>query len=146
MAKVAESLVPEADIMVFAAAVADFTPVNPSDHKIKRTGDALNITLSPTRDIAAWAGKNRKPGQILAGFALETDNAEENAYKKLISKNLDLIILNRAGERGAGFGVDTNKISIIGKDNKRMDFELKSKDQVALDITDTVFKLMNYVS
>lgn len=146
MALVTESLSPDADILVFAAAVADFTPIRPSDHKIKRTGDMLNLTLAPTRDIAAWAGKSRKPGQFLVGFALETDNAEENAYKKLVSKNLDLIILNRAGETGAGFGGDTNRISIIGKDNKPMDFELKAKGEVARDITDVVYNLANYVS
>ncbi len=138
----ASSLFSRANIAIFAAAVADYRPVNQQDFKIKRTGMDLNITLTPTDDIAAKLGRQRHEQQILVGFALESDNAESNAIKKLTEKNLDLIILNRLGDPGAGFNVDTNKIIIIGKDNNRRVFELKSKDDVAKDIADEIYNLM----
>jgi phosphopantothenoylcysteine decarboxylase/phosphopantothenate--cysteine ligase len=132
---------PASDILIFAAAVADYTPKNPSDHKIKRTGESLKIDLEPTVDIAAKAGSNRKPGQILVGFALETEEGEANAIKKLRSKNLDLIVLNQLGEPGVGFHTDTNRVTLFGKDNKRLDFQLKTKTEVAADIADAIFNL-----
>jgi len=143
MALQTESLFEDQDILIFAAAVADFTPSGPSARKIKRTGDPPVLKLTATRDIAAWAGRHRKPGQILVGFALETDDAMENAQQKLLVKNLDMIVLNRLDEPGAGFGTGTNKITIISKDNKRRDFELKPKSEVAQDISDVVFNLVN---
>ncbi|MCX6225166.1 MAG: bifunctional phosphopantothenoylcysteine decarboxylase/phosphopantothenate--cysteine ligase CoaBC [Bacteroidia bacterium] len=142
MNNMASALFPDMDIIVFAAAVADYKPANQLASKIKRAGDELVLTLIPTEDIAAKLGRQRLKGQILIGFALESENALTNASAKLSEKNLDLIILNRLNEPGAGFIVDTNKIIIIGKDNNRKDFELKSKQEVARDIVDEVFNLM----
>jgi phosphopantothenoylcysteine decarboxylase / phosphopantothenate---cysteine ligase len=133
---------PKADIAIFAAAVADYRPVSRQETKMKRTGVDLSIRLTPNDDIAAKLGRQRSGKQILVGFALESGNDGINAFKKLTEKNLDLIILNRLGDPGAGFNVDTNKIIIIGKDNNRRDFELKSKDDVAKDIADEIFNLM----
>ncbi len=135
-------LFPETDIAVFAAAVADYRPVNQLASKIKRTGEELVLNLTATVDIAEKLGKQRRKGQILVGFALESDNGEFNAAGKLLKKNQDLIVLNRVNEAGAGFNVDTNKIIIIGKDNNRKEFELKSKHDVAQDIVDEIFNLM----
>ena len=137
---------PGADIAVMAAAVADYTPAHPADRKIKRTAEDLSIELKPTSDIAAGLGKTKKEGQLLIGFALETDNEEANALKKLISKNLDLIVLNRLTESGAGFGTDTNRITIFGRGNKRSDFELKPKEKVAEDIVEEVFNLIRGIT
>lgn len=138
----ASSLFPDMDIIIFAAAVADFKPESPATSKIKRTGDKLILTLVPTEDIAAKLGRLRSEQQILVGFALESDNEVNNAFDKLARKNLDLIVLNRLNEPGAGFNVDTNKIIILGRDNKQKKFELKSKDDVAKDIADEIFNLM----
>ncbi len=141
MSEKAGKLFPKTDIAVFAAAVADYKPETSSKNKIKRTGDGLTLTLVPTEDIAAKLGHQRTAGQILVGFALESQNGEINAAKKLAGKNLDLIVLNNANEPGAGFNVDTNRIIMIGKDNIRKEFELKSKDDVAKDIVDEIFNL-----
>jgi phosphopantothenoylcysteine decarboxylase/phosphopantothenate--cysteine ligase len=138
----ASALFPEMDIVVFAAAVADYKPATESPSKIKRTRDEMKLTLTPTGDIAGKLGRQRTSGQILVGFALETENAENNAAKKLIEKNLDFIVLNRLHDNGAGFNVDTNKIIIIDKDNNQKNFELKSKDDVAKDIVDEIYNLM----
>lgn len=138
----AGTLFPEMDIVVFAAAVADYKPASQRPSKIKRTGDELTLTLVPTVDIAASLGRQKRPGQILAGFALESGNAIANATAKLYNKNLDLIVLNSLDEPGAGFNVDTNRIIIIGKDNNRKDFELKSKQDVAKDIVNEICNLM----
>jgi phosphopantothenoylcysteine decarboxylase/phosphopantothenate--cysteine ligase len=143
MAQVVDHLQPDMDILIFAAAVADYTPADPALQKIKRTGENMTITLNPTTDIAAAAGRNRFPGQFLVGFALETENGVIHAEKKLHGKNLDMIVLNSLGEPGAGFDVETNRITIISKDNNRLDFELKPKSEVAADIADAIFKLMN---
>ena len=142
MNRMASTLFPDMDIIVFAAAVADYKPVNPLASKIKRTADDLVLKLAPTEDIAAKLGRQRLKGQILVGFALESENAVANAFRKLADKKLDLIVLNRLSDPGAGFNVDTNKVIIIGKDNNQQDFELKSKDQVARDIVDEIFNLM----
>ncbi|MFA6483748.1 MAG: bifunctional phosphopantothenoylcysteine decarboxylase/phosphopantothenate--cysteine ligase CoaBC [Bacteroidales bacterium] len=133
---------PAMDIAIFAAAVADYRPENQSDSKLKRTGGNLSLILVPNEDIAAKLGHQRSQNQLLIGFALESENGISNAGKKLKDKNLDLIILNQLSDVGAGFNVDTNKIIIVGKDNIRKDFELKSKDDVAKDIVDEIFKLM----
>ena len=122
-----------ADIAILAAAVADYTPKEKSIHKIKKENNGLDITLVKTPDIALELGKIKKPHQINVGFALETENETENAGKKLISKNFDLIVLNSLQDKGAGFGYDTNKITIIDKNNSSK-FELKSKREVAEDI------------
>lgn len=139
----AKELFPQSDISIFAAAVADFTPAEPESKKIKRTGLEHNLRLVPTTDIAATLGILRRPGQILVGFALETDEEEGNALRKLELKNLDLIVLNSLKSMGSGFGTDTNQVTIFRKDNKRKDFELKAKDKVAEDIADEVFYQLN---
>ncbi|MDR1056328.1 MAG: bifunctional phosphopantothenoylcysteine decarboxylase/phosphopantothenate--cysteine ligase CoaBC [Prevotellaceae bacterium] len=125
---------PEADVAIMCAAVADFTPENVSDKKIKRGSEDLIIKLKPTKDIAVELGKLKSPRQVLIGFALETDNEEFNALKKLQAKNLDFIVLNSLNDEGAGFGTDTNKISIIDKHDKKTVFALKPKNEIAKDI------------
>lgn len=119
---------------IFAAAVADYRPKVVTDQKIKKKDTTLQIELEPTPDILASVGKKKRTNQTLVGFALETNNEIENAKSKLERKNLDFIILNSLQDKGAGFAHDTNKISIIDKNNKQTNFELKSKDLVACDI------------
>ncbi|MGE5355650.1 MAG: bifunctional phosphopantothenoylcysteine decarboxylase/phosphopantothenate--cysteine ligase CoaBC [Deltaproteobacteria bacterium] len=132
----------EMDIIIFAAAVADYTPEEISVKKIKKSDNDLVIKLKNSTDIAASIGSMKKDGQIFVGFALETNDELEHAQKKLKSKNLDLIVLNSLNDNGAGFGFDTNKITIIsGKDNKIKNFELKEKDKVAQDIIDEIVSL-----
>jgi phosphopantothenoylcysteine decarboxylase/phosphopantothenate--cysteine ligase len=126
------------DIIVLAAAVADYTPKYKSDTKIKKKDITFDLELVKTVDIASELGKNKKKGQLMVGFALETDDEIENAKNKLCSKNLDFIVLNSLKDEGAGFAKDTNKITIIGKDNKITNFELKSKKEVASDIVQTI--------
>lgn len=126
------------DIAVLAAAVADYKPDTVADQKIKKADTNLNISLTKTKDIAAELGKLKQKNQIMVGFALETENEETNAQKKIKSKNFDFIVLNSLNDKGAGFGHDTNKISIIDKQNKIRKFELKSKKEVAQDIVDTI--------
>ncbi len=130
------------DIGILAAAVADFTPETTSDTKIKRGSEAMTIRLRPTEDIAALLGTMKKESQILAGFALETDNGIRNAKAKLRQKNLDLIILNSLSDEGAGFSYDTNRITIIDSNNNIDKFELKSKAMVASDILDKIISLI----
>lgn len=121
------------DIVVLSAAVADYKPKEISTQKIKKKEDDLTLDLVKTTDILETLGKQKKH-QILAGFALETNNVIEYAKEKIIKKNLDFIVANSATESGSGFGVDTNKITIIDKHNKMYNFELKSKQEVAKDI------------
>jgi len=125
---------PKTDGAVMCAAVADFTPEKYSDTKVKRGKDDLLIKLKPTNDIAGELGRIKSPDQLLVGFALETNDELQNAYAKLSKKNLDFIVLNSMNDCGAGFGVDTNKITIIDRDNNPTFFELKSKAEVAADI------------
>jgi len=131
---------PLVDIAVMAAAVADYAPVSVSSSKIKRESDGLSIKLKPTNDIAASLGKIKKNHQLLVGFALETDKEFENAVKKLKAKNLDLIVLNSLNDEGAGFGCETNKVTIIDKENNALSIDLKSKAEVANDIIDFIAK------
>jgi len=131
-------LFPAMDIAILAAAVADYRPREVVDHKIKSTADSLTLELEKTIDIAMELGKLKKANQLLAGFALETENELEHAQEKMRRKNFDLIVLNSLQDAGAGFGYDTNKISIIGTDNKWIRFGLKSKDDVALDILEAI--------
>ncbi len=123
-----------ADMAVMAAAVADFTPEKPAEHKIKKGQASLSIPLKPTKDILAYLGTQKKRHQILAGFAMETENETENALAKLKRKNLDLIVLNSLREPQAGFKHDTNKVTIFVKDGRQIDLPLKSKKAVAEDI------------
>ena len=130
----------EADIVVLSAAVADYTPAVVADKKIKKKEDTFNIELTKTVDIARTLGTIKRPNQLMIGFALETDNEVENAIGKIKSKNLDMIVLNSLQDSGAGFGHDTNKISIIKRDGTIIDFDLKSKQDVAADIINEVIK------
>ena len=129
------------DIAVMAAAVADYKVKNTADKKIKRKSEELSLDLTPNKDIAASLGKIKTNKQILVGFALETNNELENAQKKIQKKNLDFIVLNSLKDKGAGFGHDTNKISIIDTNNKKTEFELKSKKEVSLDIVNKIIEL-----
>ncbi|MFI5133672.1 MAG: bifunctional phosphopantothenoylcysteine decarboxylase/phosphopantothenate--cysteine ligase CoaBC [Chitinophagales bacterium] len=128
----------KADITVMTAAVADYTPVKRSAEKIKKSEDNLVIGLSKTRDILKSLGEKKKPGQVLIGFALETKDEKKYALEKLTSKNADMIVLNSLNDEGAGFGLDTNKITIFGKEGQELHFEKKSKQDAARDIVDTL--------
>lgn len=122
------------DGAILSAAVADYRPKSPVAHKIKRTPGNLIVELEPNPDIAAELGKIKQLNQFLAGFALETDNEIANAQEKMKKKNFDFIVLNSLQDKGSGFNSDTNKITILGKNNKKTQFELKSKQEAALDI------------
>lgn len=131
---------PEADAAILSAAVADYRPENPSGSKIKRKdGETVTLTLAPNPDIAAKLGKMKEPHQLLIGFALETNDEEANAMVKLQKKNLDFIVLNSLQDAGAGFGHDTNKVTIFSASGEKKSFELKTKREVAKDIVDVVF-------
>lgn len=135
---------PRADIAVMAAAVADYAPAEVADKKIKREKDEIpTIRLVKNPDIAAAIGQQKRPGQIIAGFALETNDEDANALDKLRRKNLDMIVMNSLRDKGAGFGVDTNKITIFDSSGQATKFPLKSKRQVAVDIVDVLVKLSN---
>ncbi len=129
-------LFPASDIAIMTAAVSDFSPENPANQKIKRTGEKLSLELKANPDIAAHLGKIKSKNQVVVGFALETNSELENAKSKLKSKNLDFIVLNSLASEGAGFMTDTNKITIIDKENKICEYSLKSKKEVAIDIAD----------
>lgn len=132
-----------ADITVMTAAVADFTPKYFSKNKIKKNSATTTLELVKTKDILFELGKNKKKSQLLVGFALETENELENARKKLKEKNLDFIVLNSLADKGAGFQSDTNKITILFKNNKTKKFELKPKSEVAKDIVKEIATLSN---
>lgn len=137
-----EEAFPQSDIAVMCAAVADYAPTSVATSKIKREHDEIPvITLVKNPDIAATLGHEKKKDQILVGFALETDHELENAFDKLGRKNLDMIVLNSMRDSGAGFGVDTNKVTILTSDNRRLEFSLKPKTEVANDILDTILTL-----
>lgn len=127
----------QCDIGVFSAAVADYRPRDVAEQKIKKNAEEMQLELVKNPDILKWAGSVKKQ-QYLIGFALETSNAEAYGKSKIESKNLDAIIVNSLEDAGAGFGHDTNKIKIIDKSNKIYSFELKTKQQVALDIVDFI--------
>ncbi len=122
------------DAAIMAAAVADYTIDKPANQKIKKNGDTLQLNLIRTKDILLQLGKNKKTNQVLAGFALETQNETQNAIKKVHKKNLDFIVLNSLNDKGAGFQHNTNKITIIDSNNNLTKFELKPKKEVAKDI------------
>ncbi len=130
------------DGAIMCAAVSDFSPVRTENRKVKRGKENWNIELQPTRDIAAALGEAKTSRQVLVGFALETDDEIANAQKKLQKKNLDFIVLNSLNEKGAGFRVDTNKITIIDQSNNQQNFELKSKKDVAADIVQKVISFL----
>jgi phosphopantothenoylcysteine decarboxylase/phosphopantothenate--cysteine ligase len=130
----------DADIFIAAAAVADYRPKNPASQKIKKKDETLTLELVKNADILAEAGKVKKIGQILVGFALETENIISNGKEKLQKKNLDMIIVNSPNEKGEGFGSDTNRISIIDKHNKITNFELMHKRELASKIASCIYE------
>jgi phosphopantothenoylcysteine decarboxylase/phosphopantothenate--cysteine ligase len=131
-------------VIIMAAAVADFTPEAYLPEKIKKgSRNALNLKLIPTTDILAQIGQKKDPHQIIVGFSLETHNARENAIRKLNEKNADLMVLNSLQDSGAGFGLDTNKISIFRKDGSEIAFQLKPKEEVADDIITEVLRQLS---
>ena len=129
------------DVVIMSAAVADYKPAEVSNQKIKKSDATITLTLEKTTDILFELGKLKKH-QLLVGFALETENLIENATSKLHRKNLDLIVSNYSSASGEGFGFDTNKVIIIDRNNKMYNFELKQKEEVALDIVDIVAKYL----
>ena len=134
----------DSDAAIMCAAVADYAPVVVAEKKIKREKDDIPvIELKKNPDIAAALGKIKKPGQMLVGFALETDNEMANAQSKLERKNLDMIVLNSLADKQAGFGVDTNKVTIIEKDGTVHSYEVKPKKEVAADIVDLITAKQN---
>lgn len=130
------------DITIMSAAVADYRPKEIASEKLKKSDNALNLELVKTTDILSELGKQKQSGQLLVGFALETQNEEENAKGKLLKKNLDFIVLNSLQDPGAGFKSDTNKITIIDKDLKIEHYPLKSKQDVAADICKKIIDLL----
>jgi len=130
------------DILIMAAAVADYTIKKPLSGKLKKRSDLITLELSPTTDILHELKKLKKEDQCFIGFALETDNEMENAKEKLKSKSLDLIVLNSLNEKGAGFGFPTNKVTILTKNGKTIKGNLKSKKEVASDI---LFAISEYI-
>ncbi len=139
MYEVCVAVFPQTDIAVLAAAVADYRPTVKADQKIKKKDENLTIELTKTRDIAASLGK-LKQKQVVVGFALETEHEQDNALKKLESKNFDLIVLNSLNDAGAGFGHDTNKITMIDRNGSVKKFDLKSKKEVARDIVSAILE------
>ena len=131
----------DADVVIMAAAVADYRVQSPSKEKIKKKATTMDLQLEKNDDILFYLGNN-KQNQLLVGFALETENEIANAEKKLISKKLDAIVLNSLKNKGAGFATDTNQITILQKDNKLISFELKHKNEVAADILDVIENLL----
>ena len=129
------------DIAVLAAAVADYTPVETAEQKIKKANGVFDLKLQKTRDILQALGEMKKDKQILVGFALETENEIINARKKLEQKNADMIVLNSLKDEGAGFKKDTNKITLLKKSGEERKFETKSKQLVAKDIVDSIIEL-----
>jgi phosphopantothenoylcysteine decarboxylase / phosphopantothenate---cysteine ligase len=143
MYNASSTLFAESDIAVLAAAVADYRPIEKAEQKIKKTDGNLTLALTKTRDIAASLGKVKRPGQVMAGFALETENEQQNALKKLDAKNFDLIVLNSLNDKGAGFGHDTNKITILDHKHGVRTFDLKDKKDVALDIVNAIIEKLH---
>ena len=127
-----------ADCIIMSAAVADYTPMHKASQKIKKDDASLTIELQKTTDILKWLGEHKQNAQILVGFALETENELENAKKKLLTKNLDLIVLNSLQDSGAGFGYDTNQVNFIHKDGTIHKTDLMSKQEVANNLINEI--------
>ncbi len=133
----------QADVIVMAAAVADYTPATTEGQKMKKSSHELDLQLRPTKDILKELGSRKKKGQFLVGFALETNNEVANAKKKLENKNLDLIVLNSLLDKGAGFGHDTNRVKILDRKGNTTEYDLKSKQLVAQDLLDRIADTLN---
>ncbi|MCL4121109.1 UNVERIFIED_CONTAM: hypothetical protein GTU68_005482 [Idotea baltica] len=142
MAKKSKDLWPNCNVAILAAAVADYTPTSRSDQKIKKGKGDMQLVLERTEDIAASLGTNKRADQISIGFALETQDEEQNAIRKVQKKNFDFIVLNSLNDPGAGFQHDTNRITILQADGQKLRFELKPKTEVARDIVDVLEKLI----
>lgn len=142
MAAACKALHPTCDIAIASAAVADWRPAKPSGTKLKKGAAPTALTLEPTEDILAWMGAHKTAGQVLVGFALETDNELEHARGKLMRKNLDLIVLNSLRDAGAGFGHDTNQVTLLARDTDPEALPLMSKAQVAQRILDRLETLL----
>jgi phosphopantothenoylcysteine decarboxylase/phosphopantothenate--cysteine ligase len=140
MYEVANSSFQTADIAVLSAAVADYRPVEVSDQKIKKTGEEFVLKLTKTRDILKSLGAAKRPNQVVVGFALETNNEKQNALAKLSAKNADLIVLNSLNDPEAGFGKESNKVTIFDKDGNEYSYPAKSKRAVADDISELIIK------
>jgi len=141
MFQAATTVFPQQDAAILCAAVADFQPETMAEQKIKREKDDLVIRLKPTHDIAAELGRMKTEHQVMVGFALETNDEEVNAQRKLEKKNLDFIVLNSLQNKGTCFRSDENQISIISRTGQQ-DYERKPKNEVASDIIDQLAKLL----
>jgi phosphopantothenoylcysteine decarboxylase/phosphopantothenate--cysteine ligase len=141
MYKACDDLFGKMDITVMSAAVADYTPVTKAEQKIKKKDESVNLELKRTKDILKSLGQLKKAGQVLVGFALETNNEKKNAIDKLEGKNADMIVLNSLNDEGAGFGLNTNKITIFSQGGKEIAFDTRTKEEVAKDIVDTIIEL-----
>ena len=141
MFKAASRIFVKSDLAIMAAAVADYTPVKTEREKIKKSADIFLLELVRTTDILASLGKLKRKNQVLVGFALETSDGHGEAKDKLKRKNADLIVLNSLQDKDAGFGLDTNKITIFAKNGQEFTFETKSKTEVAKDIAATIIRL-----
>jgi len=133
---------PGADIAVMSAAVADYAPITRAKEKIKKNSDTLTLELSKTKDILKRLGELKNKRQVLVGFALENNNEKQYALNKLQNKNADMMVLNSLNDEGAGFGYDTNKITVFEKDGNEIAYGKKSKQQVAKDIVDRIEKML----
>ena len=138
MLQACEQQINDTDILIMAAAVADYTPTHPTSGKIKKSSEDLCLNLSPTKDILRELGAKKREEQCFVGFALETDNELENARKKLEEKSLDIIVLNSLNDQGAGFGNKTNKVTLLTKNGQTINGTLKSKKEVASDILSAI--------
>jgi phosphopantothenoylcysteine decarboxylase/phosphopantothenate--cysteine ligase len=141
MFDVCQNLFEKTDLAVMAAAVADYSPVEVAAQKIKKKEDELTVTLKKTKDILKSLGEKKKSSQVLVGFALETNDERLNAIEKLKKKNADMIVLNSLNDKGAGFGHDTNKVSLFDKSSKEFNFDTDSKTNIAREIVDTIIEL-----
>jgi len=144
MYKKCVSVVKSMDLIIMSAAVADFTPVDVASQKVKKNGQHMIVKLKPTKDILKELGTKKSKGQFVVGFALETENEIKNAKAKIKKKNLDLIVLNSLRDKGAGFKTDTNRVTIIDRGNKMNEYELKSKELVAVDIANEINERIQY--
>ena len=130
----------EQDMIIKSAAVADYRPVNVSEEKVKKRDGELSIALERTEDILQFLGENRRPGQLLCGFSMETENMVENSRAKLVKKHLDMIVANNLKQEGAGFGGDTNIVTLITADGCE-ELPVMSKEEVAKHLVDELLKM-----
>ncbi len=142
MAKAVKSRADGQNIIIKAAAVADYRPKHTADEKIKKKDDDMSIELERTEDILGFLGAHKKEGQFLCGFSMETENMEENSRRKLQKKNLDLIVANNLKEAGAGFGTDTNVVTLISKEAS-IQLPIMSKEEVAERLLSHILDTMN---